>query len=110
MHSREPATVTLAADRAAADAVEPARSRMATAPRAGRRPPQALRLLVPRHAGPLRGLPVAPPGDPARRRRRDARARQPDREAAFGRRPAALPPDPRPGLPAPPRPIPPAAA
>src|SRR5207245_1836079 len=83
---REPATVTPAADRTAADAVEPARSGVATAPLARGRPPQALRLPVPRHTGPLRGLPVARAGDPARRRRGDARARPPDREPESGRR------------------------
>ena len=51
-----------------------------------------------RLAGPLRAVPVARPGDPARRRRGDPAPRRPDREHAAAGRRAPLPGGPRPGL------------
>src|SRR5438477_59284 len=83
---------TPAPDRdAAADAVEPAGARVAAVPRARRRAAQAHGLSAARHAGSLRALPVAGPGDPARRRRRHARARRAHREPDLGRRDPPLP-------------------
>ena len=61
-------------------AVEPARAGVAAAPLARRRAAEALRLPPARHAGAVRGLPVARAGGPARGRGRHPRARPADRE------------------------------
>src|SRR5262245_26189243 len=61
-----------AAGRSPAHPVEPPRARVAPVAVARRGPAQTLGVSPARHAGAVRGLPVARPGDPARGRRRDA--------------------------------------
>src|ERR1700758_3474066 len=85
--------------RPASHALEPPRARVAAAALAGRGPPQALGLPLARHARAVRGLPVARPGDPARRWGGDADSGSADRKRLVGGRGAAVPRAARPGLP-----------
>src|ERR1700674_4175108 len=91
IREHEPGTAAAPARRGAAHAVQPSRPGVAAPPFARRRAPEAIRVSVAGHAGALRGLPVAGPGDSARGRRGDVDPRAADRERRTRRRAAALP-------------------
>src|SRR4029434_10513385 len=90
-HERDPDDAAPPARGTTPSALEPSRACVAEAPVAGGGGAQALSLSPARHAGALRGLPVAGAGDRARGRGGDADPRGADRESPS-RGGAAAPP------------------